>query len=141
MRQWADYKNKRHQGKFKVTTKPRVSYFDEQAKITTIVPGPSKYKTEGTMIRRSKSASLRKIEVDLKASKKTYLDEIAAFQAKNKPPAVGKFDLTKYTDLGTKRFSSIKKANSERKFNNFDDAIKLAAELPGPGQFNPHVFE
>lgn len=79
MREWADYKNKRHQGKFKVTTKPRVSYFDEQAKITTIVPGPSKYKTEGTMIRRSKSASLRKIEVDLKASKKTYLDEIAAF--------------------------------------------------------------
>jgi hypothetical protein len=32
------------------------------------------------------------------------------------------------------------KLNKEvKKHNNFDDAIKLAAELPGPGNFNPHV--
>ena len=53
---------------------------------------------------------------------------------------MGKFDLTKYTDLGTKKFSNLK--NKDKviiKNNNFDDVIKLAAELPGPGQFNPHV--
>ena len=27
-REWADYKHRRKQGKFKVTTKPKVSYFD-----------------------------------------------------------------------------------------------------------------
>lgn len=45
----------------------------------------------------------------------------------------------KYTDLGTKKFSSIKLNKEVIKHNNFDDGIKIAAELPGPGQFNPHV--
>jgi hypothetical protein len=62
------------------------------------------------------------------------------FETKHKPPGVGKFDLTKYTDLGTKRFSNMKPNKEIKKNNNFDDAIKIAAELPGPGQFNPHVY-
>ena len=48
--------------------------------------------------------------------------------------------MTKYTDLGTKKFSSIKLNTKEIiKNNNFDDGIKIAAELPGPGQFYPHL--
>lgn len=92
---------------------------------------------EGSLLRRHKSASLKK--VDLKVEKRTYLDDIAHFENKHKPPGVGKFDLTKFTDLGTKKFSMIKPSKEVQKHNNFDDAIRLAAELPGPGYFNPHV--
>lgn len=58
------------------------------------------------MLRRNKSASLNK--VNLNAKKNTYLDEIERFENTHKPPGVGKFDLTKFTDLGTKRFSNMK---------------------------------
>lgn len=139
LREWSDYKGKPRQGKFKVTTKPKVCFFDEQAKLFIENPSPSKYKTERDMIRRTKSSSIKKIKVDLKASKKTYLDDIESFVVKQKPPAVGKFDLTKYSDLGTKRYSSVKNLASRIKHNNFDDIIQVAAQLPGPGQFNPHV--
>ena len=138
-RELADYRKRRPQGKFKVTTKPKKCWFDEIAKLTSEVPGASKYKVEGNMIRRSKSDSIKKIVVDLKASKKTYLDDITAEVTKHKPPGVGKFDLTRYTDIGTKGHSSVKNLTERVKFNNFDDGIKVAAELPGPGQFNPHV--
>lgn len=82
LREWSDYKHRPRQGKFKVTTRPRMCFFDEQAQLFKANPSPSKYKTEGEMIRRTKSASIRKILVDLKASKKTYLDDIGAFEGK-----------------------------------------------------------
>ena len=46
---------------------------------------------------------------------------------------MGKFDLTKYTNFGTKRYSSVKNLAVKIKPNNIDDAIRVAAELPGPG--------
>ncbi len=139
-RELADYKNKPRQGKFKVKTKPKICYFDELAKVTSDLPPPSQYKTEGNLLRRSKSMSIKKILVNLKTSKRTFLDEIETFNAKFKSPGVGKFDLTKYTEIGKKKYSPLKGSSTKVKYNNFDDAIKLAAELPGPGEFNPHVL-
>jgi hypothetical protein len=121
-----------------VTTRPKVCHFDEVASLTSANPEPSRYKTAGSLLKRHKSASLKKVDLDVK--KQTYLDGIDHFEAKHKPPAVGKFDLTKFTDLGTKKFSTVKQNKEVKKHNNFDDAIKLAAELPGPGHFNPHVL-
>lgn len=72
----ADIRKRIPQGKFKVTTKPKKSWFEEIAKLTSNVPGASKYKVEGDIMRKSKSDSIRKVKVDLKASKKTYLDNI-----------------------------------------------------------------
>jgi hypothetical protein len=83
-----------------------VCYFDEVASLTSANPEPSRYKVEGAMLKRHKSASLSK--VDLNVKKQTYLDTIEHFENKHKPPGVGKFDLTKFTDLGTKKFSTLK---------------------------------
>ena len=51
---------------------------------------------------------------------------------------MGKFDLTKHTDFEVSP-SKLKINKNIVKHNNFDDAVKIAAELPGPGQFNPRV--
>lgn len=118
-KEMADYKNRRPQGKFKVTTKVRKCFFEEIARLTSVVPGASKYKVEGNMLRRSKSLSIKKVLVDKEACRKTYLDDITAAALKHKPPGVGKFDLTKYSDLGTKRYSSVKNVSKREKFNNF----------------------
>ena len=70
-------------------------------------PEPSKYNVSGNIAKTYRSASLKK--VDPKCTKKTYIDDIILFEAKHTPPGVGKFDLTKYTDLGTiKRYSSAR---------------------------------
>lgn len=68
-RTYEDYKHKPKQGKFKVTTRPRVCYFDEQAKPISAFPSPMKYKVEGNILRRTKSASLKKAKVDEKLKK------------------------------------------------------------------------
>mgnify|MGYP000551353666 CR=1 FL=1 len=60
------------------------------------------------MIRRTKSASLKKILVDDKLKKETYIDEMESYEKKHKPPGVGKFNLTKFSDFGTKKHSSLK---------------------------------
>jgi hypothetical protein len=121
-----DYKKKQKQGKFKIVTKPKVCYFDEIIIPIKNYPDPSKYKTEGNLIKKSKSSpELNK--VNLKAKKGSYIDNIEEFEKKFKPPGIGKFDLTKYSDIGTKKFSSIKPNKDRIKHNNFDDAIKLAA--------------
>ncbi len=52
---------------------------------------------------------------------------------------MGKFDLTKHSDFEGSSSSKLKMNKDVIKHNNFDDAIKIAAELPGPGQFNPRV--
>jgi len=41
--------------------------------------------------------------VDLKVKKHTYIDNIEEYEAKHKPPAIGKFDLTKYTGFEKKK--------------------------------------
>ena len=138
MREWDDYKNKPKQGKFKVTTKPIVCHFDEQAALFAPNPAPNRYHSEKKLPNKGHtSASLRK--VDPKCTRGSHLDNMEAFEAKHKPPGVGKFDLTKYSDIGTKKHPTKKSAEVPRKFNNFDDGIKLAADVPGPGHFNPHV--
>lgn len=106
-REWADYKNKRKQGKFKVTTKPKVSYFDELVKPIKDLPGP-KYKVEGDMIRRSKSLSIKKIKIDPQAKRDNYLDQMEQYDKRHKPPGVGKFDLTKYTSIKKEKGSPAK---------------------------------
>jgi len=53
---------------------------------------------------------------------------------------VGKFDLTRYGSVGHRKMSLLKPNKEIQKFNNLDDIIKIAAELPGPGEFNPHVY-
>lgn len=91
------------------------------------------------MIRRTKSASMKKEKIDFNLKRGTYIDNIEDYQAKHKPPGIGKFDLTKYTGFTEKRQFSPKDKELKIKNNNLDDVIKVAAELPGPGQFNPHV--
>jgi len=51
-----DYKKKQKQGKFKIVTKPKVCYFDEIIIPIKNYPDPSKYKTEGNLIKKSKSS-------------------------------------------------------------------------------------
>ena len=63
-REWDDYKNKRKQGKLKITAKHKGCYFDELVKPFKPNPAPSRYKVAGDMIIRSKSASIKKIVVD-----------------------------------------------------------------------------
>jgi hypothetical protein len=134
-REWDDYKHKHKQGKFKVTTKPRVCYFDELAKPAQGHPGSARYKVEGNMLARSKSTSLKKILVDPNAKKRTYIDNIEQEVTKHKPPGVGKFDLTRYTAFVSKKGSPARdmKEQIRTKSNLFDNCVKLAAELPGPG--------
>lgn len=107
-REFADYKHKRRQGKLKVTTRSRVCYFDELAKPTSTYPAASMYKVEGDMIRRTKSASIKKEKIDFKLKKGTYIDNIEEYETKHKPPGIGKFDLTKYSDFGDKKRVSPK---------------------------------
>jgi hypothetical protein len=66
-----DYKHKPHQKKFQVTTKPKVCYFDDIARLTSANPEPSRYKVSGTLLKRNKSVSLNKVEPN--AKKYTYL--------------------------------------------------------------------
>ena len=93
------------------------------------------------MIRRTKSASLKKILVDQNLKKYNYLEQMENYEKKHKPPGVGKFDLTKYTSIKKGKMSPAReiRENGRVKNNNLDDVVKIAAELPGPGQFNPHV--
>jgi hypothetical protein len=60
------------------------------------------------MIRRTKSASLKKIVVNLNVKKGTFIDNIENYEKKHKPPGVGKFDLTKYTGIKQQKGSPAK---------------------------------
>jgi hypothetical protein len=118
-----------------------MSFFEELTIPNKGFPASSKYETATNLAptKRNKSASLRM--VDPKTKRGSYLDNIESYESKHKPPGVGKFDLTRYGSVGGSRKASLMKMNKAiQKFNNFDDGLKLAAELPGPGEFNPHVF-
>ena len=105
MREWNDYKHKRKQGKFKVTTKPITCFFDEIIKPLKPNPAPSRYKVETDMIIRTKSTSLKKILVNPNLKRDTFLDGIDHEAKKHKPPGVGKYDLTKYTSIKKEKVS------------------------------------
>lgn len=79
-------------------------------------PSPDKYKTMTTgffgdgksdpaAMKRAKSASLLK-KVDPKITRGSYIDDIEKYQAKNKEPGIGKYDLTK--DPYAKKYINIK---------------------------------
>ena len=68
-RKWDDYKHKPKQSKFKVEFKHKGCYFDELVKPYKANPPPPRYKVEGDMIIRSKSASIKKILVNPKLKK------------------------------------------------------------------------
>lgn len=55
-------------------------------------------------MKRNKSADLQK--VDLKIKRGSYIDDIEKFEAKHKPPGVGKFDITK--DPWKKKIMNLK---------------------------------
>lgn len=103
-------------------------------------PAPN-YKVEGDMIRRTKSASIKKPKVDLNAKRGTFIDQIELYEKKNKTPGVGKLDLTKYSSIKKAKSSPAKDMRESNRIrnNNFDDDIRRAVEVPGPGDFNPHV--
>lgn len=60
------------------------------------------------MIRRTKSASLKKVVVDLNVKRGTFIDNIELYEKNHKPPGVGKFDLIKYTSIRPKKGSPAK---------------------------------
>lgn len=86
-------------------------------------------------MKRHKSADLKK--VDQKIQRGSYIDDIEKFEAKHKPPGVGKFDITK--DPWKKTFSPLKAKEKPEKPSNMDDIKFLGAGVVGPGHYNPHV--
>ena len=76
LREWADYKHKRKQGKFKTTTKPITCYFDELIQPIKDHPAAPRYNIAKDILPRSESASLKKILVDQNYKKETYLDRL-----------------------------------------------------------------
>ena len=110
-------------------------------------PSPDKYKTttnrEGffetdpKIKKRNKSAELRN-KVDPKAKRGHYIDNMEKYEAKHKPPGIGKYDITK--DPYKKKFINLKPKELPRKFNNYDDVKFLSNNVPGAGHYNPHVI-
>lgn len=143
-RQNADYKNRPPQQKFKPTTKHKPCFLDEQIHPLTANPSPDKYKTTQqagffdaqTKARKNKSAdALKKVNPSLK--KWTYIDDIERYEAKHKPPGVGKFDLLK--EPFQKKHIKLKQTEVPTKLSQMDDVKFLSAGTRGVGHYNPHV--
>lgn len=81
------------QGKFKPTCKHKPCFMDEFIKPIKDYPAPNRYKLkqEGLNKRTKSLSSLNK--VDLKTSKRTYIDDIQKQHIKFKHPGVGKYNL------------------------------------------------
>lgn len=72
----------------------------------------------------------------------TWIEDIEKFEQKYKHPAAGKYNLLENSNFSIpkKRLSLQKLLQNSSKFNNFDDTVFVASQVPGPGFYNPHVL-